>query len=239
MRCAISHVTSALRRIDFNANAGSVDQEATQALDIFRHTVAEELAPVETLLGDLAYLHKLAAVADRHALYAPKYLLYETPRCRLTVSEPIDKIIAESTKRPELIYALSSRDFERLLGRIFEGFGYEVEVTAQTRDGNADLLCVSRMGPVSFKLAVEAKRYAPNRPVGVRLIRQFWGANQKIMADKLMVVTTSRFTRDALEFAMEPGVARVMELRNQADVVQWADDVTRRGTLPTFSGPSS
>ena len=48
---------------------------------------------------------------------------------------------------------------------------------------------------------VQAKRYAPNNPVGSGAIRDFFGSLDRFKAAKGLIITTSSFTRDAIETA--------------------------------------
>ena len=162
-------------------------------------------------------------VEDRHPLYSSKYSLYLSPKSILSIADPIEQIIYESSRRPEVIYKLLPRDFERFLAKIFEGFGYQVELTSQTRDGGADLICVSKKHGIPLKLAVEAKRYAPDKPVTVNLVRQFVGANKEFKANKLIYVCTSSYTKSAIQYANMPSVVDLLELKNFKDILHWAN----------------
>ena len=48
---------------------------------------------------------------------------------------------------------------------------------------------------------VQAKRYSPNNPVGAGTIRDFFGSLDRFRATKGLIITTSTFTRDAVETA--------------------------------------
>lgn len=165
-------------------------------------------------------------VADRHPLVPTEYTLFIPPKRRSLVLDPIEHVIQESTRNPAAIRRLTPRDFERFLARIFEGFGYDVHITARTRDGGADLLCMTYSHGIPMKLAIEAKRYHPSRPISVDLVRSFVGANQRFRANKLIYVTTSRYTRDALKYATLPSLTELLELKELNDVVSWAREVS-------------
>ena len=111
------------------------------------------------------------------------------------------------------------------MGRIFEEFGFDVEITSRTRDGGVDLICLKYDHGISLKIAVEAKRYHPSRPISVELVRNFIGANMQFRANKLVYVTTSRYTRDAITYANEPGVIELLELKEFDDIVEWTRDI--------------
>lgn len=178
----------------------------------------------EDLWQGYQYIYKRANVEGRHPLFATSYCLYVPPVKRLRIADPIEQIILESTKNPSLIRKLTPRQFEEFLAKIFESFGFEVQLTARTRDGGADILCMSTRHNIPVKLAIEAKRYHPSRPVTVDLVRKFIGANALLRANKLVYVTTSRYTRDAVRYATSPFVIQLLELKEFPDIVRWANE---------------
>ena len=50
-------------------------------------------------------------------------------------------------------------------------------------------------------LLIECKKYAKRNPVGVSLVRSLLGVQGDRKANKAVLVTTSRFTKSAREFA--------------------------------------
>lgn len=165
-----------------------------------------------------------AGVKERHPLFLTDYCLYVPSHQPLAISDPIEQIILESAKDPSLILRMNSREFEQFLCKIFEAFGYDVELTAQTRDGGVDIICLQSKNQIPMKIAIEAKRYDPGNPISVGLVRQFVGANSQIRANKLVYVTTSRYTRDARGYAESPLNVGLLELKELPDIVQWANE---------------
>jgi Restriction endonuclease len=102
----------------------------------------------------------------------------------------------------EYLHRMSPEDFERLVGEIFRSFGWEVDFTSRTRDGGHDIIAVRKAQPISVRVLVEAKRWAPTRKVGVDIIRSFYGIKQAKAASQLVLVTSSFVSLDAKkEFA--------------------------------------
>lgn len=172
-------------------------------------------------------LHNLLGLlgADtRWHLVPSEYRLYVPPwQSAFAFADPIEAIIRESATNPSAVFRLTSREFEKFLRRIFEAFGYDVQLTAATRDGGADLLCLTQtVGDIPVKLAIEAKRYARNRPITVSLVRQFVGANVHLKANKLVYITTSRYTREATRYANSPDLVGLLELKELPDIMRWA-----------------
>lgn len=99
------------------------------------------------------------------------------------------------------IYNISPREFEIIVAEIFKQQGYEVELTPETRDGGCDIIATKSIGGIPFMLLVECKRYAKGNPVGVSLVRSLLGVQEDRKANKAILVTTSRFTKEAKDFA--------------------------------------
>lgn len=84
---------------------------------------------------------------------------------------------------------------------MFEKHGYEAEVTQKTRDGGKDIVAQFEKGGVKFTTYFECKKYAPNRPVGVSVVRELSAVMDRDRIDKGVIVTTSYFTKDAVNEA--------------------------------------
>lgn len=92
----------------------------------------------------------------------------------------------------------SPKEFEQYIGELFKKLGFVVEVTGGPYDGGVDLI-ITKDGISNY---VQCKRYNRRNNVGVKEVRDFYGA----MADKLAkgkgyFVTTGIFTLEAENFA--------------------------------------
>lgn len=116
------------------------------------------------------------------------------------VSDALLKALGDD---PELVHALSPREFEELSAELFQRQGYQVTLTPQTRDGGKDLYLARADGFGSFLYIVECKRYAPDNPVDVGVVRSLYGVAQHERVTAAMTLTTSYFSKDALDFAAE------------------------------------
>lgn len=122
----------------------------------------------------------------------------------LSVLEPAKIIVVQESLlnllrgKPELLYQISHRQFEEVVFELFAKLGFEVELTAQTRDGGADIIAFSQdhLG-IRTKYVIEAKHYAAERKIGVGIIRQVSSVRQKLGAHHGIIVTSSFFTADA------------------------------------------
>lgn len=121
--------------------------------------------------------------------------------------------------RPERLYNLHHREFEILLYRVFQSLGYESELGPGVGDGGVDVRLLQR-GPLGDTLVyVQAKRYAPRRPIGLEAVQALRGAVANDGVERGIFVTTSRYLRSAETFARRSNGK--LELKTSADVAQW------------------
>lgn len=123
---------------------------------------------------------------------------------------------------PKLLYQISDRDFERLIAEIFALKGFEVELTAQTRDGGKDIIAFYR-DQLGFrtKYIVECKRYAWNNPVDISIVQRLEGVRHSLDAHKGILATTSRFTQPAIDWAKIERNVWNLELKAYSDILDW------------------
>lgn len=95
---------------------------------------------------------------------------------------------------------MSPRDFEFFVERYFQDLGFETTVTNQTRDGGFDIIC-KLTHPFLFVMLVECKKWSEDNKVDVSVVRNIYGVHTSEKANKSVIVTTSRFTKDAIDFA--------------------------------------
>lgn len=113
------------------------------------------------------------------------------------------ELLRHVAKRPDLLFQLEPRQFEEFAAELFQRQGFEVTLTQQTRDGGKDLYLAKSDSLGSFRFAVECKRHAPDNPVRVDVIRSLQGVVSREMLTAGIVLTTSHFTRDAIEEARQ------------------------------------
>ena len=98
------------------------------------------------------------------------------------------------------IINMSPREFECFVGDIFEGLGFDVKITKTTRDGGRDIIA-TKADPIPYTLIVECKHWGKNHKVDVSVVRNVYGVQVATQANQSVVVTSSKFTRDARKFA--------------------------------------
>lgn len=123
---------------------------------------------------------------------------------------------------PSQLWQISDRAFEELIAEIFAREGYNVELTKRTRDNGYDILAIQN-SLIEQRLLIECKRKRnPEAKVPVGIVREALGALDlsPVAADKLVLVSTNRFTRDARQAISRNSVWRI-SLRDYDDIMQW------------------
>ena len=137
----------------------------------------------------------------------------------LIVSQRVwDRLVRELSSTPSRLKTIGRRTFEQLVAFLFEGFGYEVELTRKTRDGGRDIIAV-RKAEVYTKHIIECKRPDPGHVVGIRPVRELYGVKSDEGASKAILATTTYFSKDAQLF-MERNRWE-LELRDYQGVLDW------------------
>jgi restriction endonuclease Mrr len=113
--------------------------------------------------------------------------------------EVTQKLIEYFSRHPEALKDMNRRKFEELVAELFKGFGYDVELTKQTRDGGRDIIAL-RSGEVAVKYLIECKRPEPGNYVSIAPIRELYGVKIHEGATKAILATTAHFSPDALRF---------------------------------------
>lgn len=108
-----------------------------------------------------------------------------------------DEIARYFAHHPSELHTMDPALFERMVAQIFKSYGYQVEQTSRTRDGGHDIIATRRNQPSDTRILIEAKRFAPERPVGVGIVRSLYGIRDIKAASQVVLATTSYVTRDA------------------------------------------
>ena len=89
--------------------------------------------------------------------------------------------------------------FEEYCADIFRQQGYKAETTPKTNDGGFDIKMVD---PQGRQCIVECKCYNPaNESVGRDTVQKLVGANAIAQAQRMIFITTARFTDSAIQYA--------------------------------------
>lgn len=136
-------------------------------------------------------------------------------------------LISFFAANPLALKRIDRRAFEELVAELFDGFGYDVQLTARTRDGGRDVIAVGGR-EVRSRYLIECKRPDDPHRVGVSAVRELFGVKQDDPATKALLVTSTSFSADALMFFERHRWE--LEPRDFYGVMEWvhqylADDV--------------
>lgn len=115
----------------------------------------------------------------------------------------IQQLILDIAQDKQLIYDVSSREFEEIIERLFQDEGFETVLTQATRDGGRDIIATKyEMGkPIVFY--IECKKYGRRNSAGVSIVRALYGVQSSDRINKSILVTTGHVTSDARKFVNE------------------------------------
>lgn len=171
---------------------------------------------------------KNAIIWEKSNLYVDNYLVFskrpydlvEVVRRLRSQGVKIDLCKEEKKKRAELLkkkeafahnndirkiidyYSEKPTNFEGLCSELFESLGYVAKQTPPTNDGGYDIL----LSKGAEKTIVECKCYSIEHRVGRPSIQKLVGANNIVLANKMLFITTSDFSVAAISYAEEVGV---------------------------------
>ena len=137
-----------------------------------------------------------------------------------------DDLLRKVHGNPKLLYELSPRGFEEFVAEVLDRLGYQVTLTPASKDGGKDIYAARKDHLGSFLYIVECKQYAPDRRVGVGLIRELNGVVQAERATAGILATTSFFTRGAKEF--QTRLSNQIGLKDYLGIQEWLDSVFQK-----------
>lgn len=120
----------------------------------------------------------------------------------------------------ELLNKLRETDpifFEKLVVKLLDTMGYSgkngsAEVTTRSNDGGIDgIINQDPLGTSTVYLQV--KRYTEKNVVSRPAIQSFYGALASVNADRGVFITTSSFSKGAIEFAQNQGIVLIDGIR--------------------------
>jgi len=116
-----------------------------------------------------------------------------------------------------LLDVVDPREFEEIVAELLHYQGYEVNLTNRTRDGGYDVIALTKIGGIPFKILAECKRH--KNTIGIGIIRSFCDVIIREKANKGLIFTTSYFSKPALIRQSEMGT--ILDLKNRDDLIEW------------------
>lgn len=96
---------------------------------------------------------------------------------------------------------LGGHEFEDLVENLLIKMGFKTEGRKKAADGGVDIVAVSSQPLVSGRYIIQCKRY--NNSVSSPIVRDLYGVVNATNANKGILITTSTFTSEAIEFARD------------------------------------
>lgn len=129
----------------------------------------------------------------------------------------------------ESIRAMSWREFETLVGEAYRRQGYNVEETGGGgADGGIDLVLLGK----GQKIIVQCKQWKTFK-VSVKIVREMYGVMVAEKADKVIIVASGTYTKEAIDFAR----GKPIELIDGKALVRLIGNI--KGNVPDVSSTSS
>jgi hypothetical protein len=133
----------------------------------------------------------------------------------------IDWLIRDLAKNNELIYEITSREFEEVVERLFQNEGFETVLTPAVRDGGKDIIATKMVLGKPVVFYVECKQYGKQNDVGVNIVRSLYGVQTKDRINKSILVTTGHVTRGTRKFVDDSNtLMSVIDANEIFDMIQ-------------------
>jgi restriction system protein len=177
------------------------------------------------VVGGVCWIVALLVLAwfpEKHPIQAFRALWWVIPgifgmtAIRSLVMAGRARISLGQTKTLRELQAVPWDQFERLSAAYYRARGYSVVQTGQAGpDGGFDLV----LRKDGERILVQCKKYVRD-PVGVSLLREFFGVVVSEGAHRGIFITTSDFTPDAREFGLRHANLELIPGRRFAEMVQ-------------------
>jgi len=137
-----------------------------------------------------------------------------------------DAVIRLMAATPEALHSMTPRTFEEFVAGLLAKQGLDVRLTQLSKDGGRDILATSRGFGGDLLYLIECKRYRPDRPVGISIVRSLYGVVERERATAGLLFTTSRFTKNAVAFQTQ--LRHRLTLHDYQSIVEWVLNLDRK-----------
>lgn len=184
-----------------------------------RASIADEEAAGDALVTEMTHYERTGQFTE--VLYSAGAAGDQPPEVPALITDINEEVKRYLASHPEALHALTPRKFEELIASILKDFGFDVELTQASRDGGRDIIAHLRNAVTSYLTYVECKKYAAGNKVGVGIIREVTGVHHLRKANKSLIVTTSSFTRDAVEESKL--IEHALDLKDYDGIKSWLE----------------
>jgi hypothetical protein len=136
--------------------------------------------------------------------------LREIQEATLSVGEPAPDVLGDPSVELDL-FSMAPAEFEQVIRSLFARMGYEILTPRDGADAGYDFMMYSPSIGIAGKdsIIVNAKRF--RGPVSATAVRELYGTIKITNARAGVLVTTSSFTRAALEIAQRLGAVTLID----------------------------
>jgi HJR/Mrr/RecB family endonuclease len=168
----------------------------------------------------LSHLIREMEIVDAEELYAIR-----PHSAGLVVPEPLllfkRDLLSYVRDSPSRMWKLSAHEFEELVAKIFQGFGFKVFMTKKTHDEGRDIIAINKANDIAIKYVIECKRYTPPNKVGIGIVQRMIGVRVPNRANKAILVTSSYFTQIAFDYVKRNRLMWDIDLKDYDDICRW------------------
>lgn len=147
-------------------------------------------------------LEGLNAYIMAHAQILPDWRLHGMFDAAEIIRAKYIGIPGSKSETIQTLLDLHWRDFEHLIERLYRKMGYETQITPAQKDKGRDVIASKRTPGALEHLRIECKLYK-EEPIGLIIVQRLLGVISSEKVNKGVLVTSSRFTQPAIEFASE------------------------------------
>jgi len=117
---------------------------------------------------------------------------------RTTLRALCDALARSIAKDPEFLSQVEWRDLERTLGGVFEGLGFDVEVTRPGKDGGKDIILEWSIDGQPMRWYVEVKHWV-DKAVGKAIMKHFLQITVRDGVKQGLLLSTGGFVPGAYQ----------------------------------------
>lgn len=146
--------------------------------------------------------------------------------CRLIEADAADvsgDVYTHFAAHPEDLRSLPHRTFEQLISSVFTARGWRTKLGPGTGDEGVDVRMWLETPLGDSLTLVQARRYAPHRPIGLEAVAALEAHSNRAQASCLFV-TTSRYLPGAREWA---SANKAMTLADSSDLERWCQEASQ------------
>ncbi|WP_020614781.1 restriction endonuclease [Sediminispirochaeta bajacaliforniensis] len=130
--------------------------------------------------------------------------------------------------------ALTPRQFEEFVGKVFETEGWVIKLTKETRDGGKDLIATKFDNFGNKHLAyIEVKRFNEKNKIGIELVKQFFATLLIDKVSKGFFVTSSAFTKPTINLISDNEICSTrIQLMDRIKLQEKINEIAQKELTP-------